>query len=149
MADIDDDPDHPTLEPGIVPGEWLDRRCIGTGEHPGPFADVGRSDSIAHLRTALAASLVRHALDDLDAGDLRPRAPRRFTQEISRYVFEHGRGPDGAHLLGIRYRSRLGDELVNWAIFEGTEPTSQVCTSIPQDDPALARALQLHRLTLK
>jgi hypothetical protein len=35
---------------GLVPAEWLERRCIGTACHHGRFADVGESDSLAHLR---------------------------------------------------------------------------------------------------
>ena len=148
MAEIDQDPEYPTLDPGLVPKEWLTARCIGTASHAGPFADVGHSDSIAHLRAMLAALLVRHGLDDLDAGDLRRRAPRRFTQEISRYVFEHGRDASGTQLLGICYRSRLGDELVSWAIFEGTEPDDRISHPISSDDPDLRRALNMHQLQL-
>ncbi len=58
----------------------------------------------------LAAELVRFKLDDLDAGDIRARAPREFSQRVSRYVCEAGQHD------GICYRSRLGDELINWAI---------------------------------
>ena len=49
--------------------------------------------------------------------------PRALTQEISRYVFVHARDAGGRPVAGLRYLSRLGDDLVNWAIFE-TEPPS-------------------------
>jgi hypothetical protein len=48
------------------------------------IVDLGHSDSLAHLRTALADRILHHGLDDLDAGDICRRAPRRLTQEISR-----------------------------------------------------------------
>jgi hypothetical protein len=96
---------------------------------------------VAHLRAALASRLVHYGLDDLDAGDLRRRAPRAFTQEISRYVFERGVAEDGEPLLGIRYLSRLGDDIENWAIFEDSEPYDKVSEEIDRDDPDLLAAL--------
>lgn len=148
IADIDEDPGFPTLTTGLVPAGWCTGRRIGAARHAGPFADVGNSDSIAHLRSALLPRIVHHGLDDLDAGDLRRRAPRRFTQEVSRYVFEHGRAADETPLTGIRYASRLGDELANWAIFEGSEPHAQTSAPIKADDPNLLRALGMYGLEL-
>jgi hypothetical protein len=101
---------------------------------------------LAHLRSALAARLLHYGLDDLDAGDLRQRAPRALTQEISRYVFETGSGDAGAALDGIRYLSRLGDDIVNWAMFEGTEPDEQTNSSIEPDDPDLLAAMEKFNL---
>ncbi len=65
---------------------------------------------------------------------------RAFTQEISRYVFERGvfeRGvaEHGERLLGIRYLSRLGDDIENWATFEGSEPHEKTSEEISRDDP--------------
>ncbi len=37
-------------------------------------------------------------------------------------MFERGVTTEGEPLLGIRYLSRLGDDIEKWAIFEGTEP---------------------------
>jgi hypothetical protein len=45
---------------------------------------------------------VHYGLEDLDGGELRRRAPRAFTQEISRYVFARGVAEHGERLLGIR-----------------------------------------------
>jgi hypothetical protein len=119
------DADFPApLPAGGVPVEWCDTRAVGSARHTGTFADVGRSESLAHLRSALAARALHYGFDDLDAGELRRRVPRAFTQEISRHVFVHGRDDGGRPLAGLRYLSRLGDDLVNWAIFE-TEPPVQ------------------------
>lgn len=148
-AEIDEDDDqHPTIPPGIVPADWPDHRHIGSARHPGAFADVGHSDSLAHLRAALAARIVHYKLDDLDGSALRSQAPRRLTQEISRYVFAHGVDSQAASLAGIRYMSRLGDELENWAIFEGTEPVDQTTEPIARDDKDLHAALVKLDLTL-
>ena len=123
---------YPTIAPGVVPADWYAARTIGTARHDGPFADIGQSGSLAELRAALASRLVHYGLDDLDAGELRRRAPRAFTQEISRYVFERGVTEEREPLIGIRYLSRLGDEIENRAIFEGTEPYNERSDAIAQ-----------------
>ena len=64
-----------------------------------------------------------------------------MTQELSRYVFETGYDEHGATLDGIRYLSRLGDEIVNWAIFEGTDPQEQTNAAIEAGDSDLLEAL--------
>jgi hypothetical protein len=140
-AEIEDDDGFPTIPPGLVPAEWPCNRCVGTATHEGQFADVGHSDSLAHLRTALASRLVHYEFDDLDASELRLRTPRAFTQEISRYVFERGVDAGGQSLAGIRYRSRLGDDFENWAIFEGTELSDTANDPVQCDDPGLLAAL--------
>jgi hypothetical protein len=137
IAGDPEDGAYPGLIPaGVVPREWLETRVLGTATHPGAFVDLGHSDSLAHLRVALAARVLHHGLDDLDAGAIR-RAPRAFTQEVSRHLFEHGRDEDGWAVAGVRYRSRLGDEFINWAIFEPNPPVDDRSEAIDSDDPAL------------
>jgi hypothetical protein len=102
----------------VVPTEWLETRLFGTARHEGGFVDLGSSDSLAYLRAALADRVLHHGLDDLDAGAIR-RAPRAFTQEIS----------------------RLGDEFVNWAIFEPTVASETSSDAIDPDDEALLAVL--------
>ena len=137
-----DDADYPEPIPvGLVPTEWPDTRLVGTATHEGGFVDLGHPDSLAHLRVALAHRVVHHGLDDLDAGAIR-RAPRAFTQEISRYVFEHARNDDGEPIAGVRYLSRLGDEFVNWAIFEPSRPSDTDGHAIDRDDEALVAVFE-------
>ena len=134
---------HPEALPGgVVPIEWIETRVLGTARHGGGFVDLGRSESLAHLRTALADRVLHHGLDDLDAGDVRRRAPRRLTQEISRYLFERGRDAKGDTVAGVRYHSRLGDEFVNWAIFEPNQPSDATSEPIDRDDDALRAVLE-------
>lgn len=72
---------------------------------------------------------------------MRLRAPRALTQAISRYLYERS-GPEGrARFAGIRYASRLGDELVNWAIFEPTRLERARSQPLQPDDPDLGTAL--------
>jgi hypothetical protein len=139
------DHDAPTSPAGLVPREWLANRCLGVASVThARFADVAHSDSIAHLRQALAPRLVPYGLDDFDGGDLRSRAPRRLTQEISRHVYDQG-------FAGLRYPSRLGDDIVNWALFE-PPPLQRVVTRAQRlraDDPDLRAALKTLGLTLR
>lgn len=125
----------PSLGAGVVPIEWCATRAIGAARHAGSFADVGQSASLATLRSALAARALHFGLDEFDAGELRRRAPRAFTQEISRHVFVHGRDAQGRALAGLRYESRLGDELVNWAIFETEPPHDALSDPVDPEDP--------------
>jgi hypothetical protein len=99
IAGDDGEDGYPTIPPGVVPANWRASRRIGAARHDGPFADIGQSGSLAHLRAALASRLVHHGLGDLGGSELRRRAPRAFTQEISRYVFERGVAEDGERLL--------------------------------------------------
>ena len=83
-----------------------------------------------------------------DAGTIRAVAPRAFTQEISRYVFEtvheHHNGP----ICGIGYLSRLGDEIENWAIFEPSQPDDATSRPIERADPDLQIALEKFDLAI-
>jgi hypothetical protein len=146
LAEIDDDPAYPTIEAATVPSEWLQTRCAGAARADSlPFVDISHSRSLALLRHELASRLVHYGLDDLDAGDIRKRTPRALTQEVSRYVFER---PEA--FAGIRYLSRLGDELTNWGIFEGSELDAilEDNEAIEPDDPDFVSALETLHLTL-
>jgi hypothetical protein len=90
-----------------VPRTWLEARVLGEANVEGLFVDIGDTTSLATLRTVLAAGAIHHGLDEIDAATIRLRAPRAFTQQVSRYVYEQG------SFVGIRYRSRLGDDLLN------------------------------------
>lgn len=117
----------------------VDRRCLGSTRLAGTFCDIGHPATLAHLRGTLAGRLVHYGLDDLDAGDVRRRWPRRFTQDVSRLVFEQG-ADGGRAFAGIRSSSRLGDEIDNWVIFKPTELHGAHSEPI-DDDPDLLMAL--------
>jgi hypothetical protein len=139
---------YETLAAGVVPASWLDDRTLGIARCDAAFADVGHARSLAALRTALAADVVRYGLEDVDAAAIRAAVPRGFTQEISRYVYEctdeQGDGP----FRGIGYLSRLGDDIRNWAIFEPAEVEVLEGPELDRDDPDLRRALSLYELEL-
>ncbi|MBV9322862.1 MAG: RES family NAD+ phosphorylase [Chloroflexi bacterium] len=129
--------------PGAVPRSWLDTRACGEATVEGVFADVGEARSLTVLRIALAVRALYYGLADLDGATIRVSAPRRFTQEISRFVYESDDA--GKRFTGIRYLSRLGNQFVNWAIFEpppDIDSPLQTMSSdaIQAEDPDLAEA---------
>jgi hypothetical protein len=135
---------------GVVPLRWLVGRRIGEAMVSGNFVDVGSASALATFREHLAGRAIHYGLNEIDAATIRLRAPRRFTQEMARFLYEwheeHG------NCAGIRYRSRLGDELVNWAIFEPS-PDNDLdlrtsSTEIDADDPDLLTALDVLNLAL-
>jgi hypothetical protein len=134
-----------------VPRAWLERRKIGEATLQGRFVDVGDARSLATIRSELAASAIHFGLDDIDAATIRLKAPRAFTQTVSRFVYEQ-RDEHGS-FAGIRYGSRLGDQFVNWAIFEpapdAASPFVSVSShSVEADDPELNAALDVLGLSL-
>ena len=50
---------------------------------------------------------------------------------------------------GISYRSKHGDDLENWAIFEPSTPIECTTTTVDTDDPDLLVAMNLHGLTFE
>ncbi len=137
--------------PAGVPWAWLGTRMVGEATVQGRFADVGDVRTLAALRTALAATAIHFGLDEIDGATIRLRAPRAFTQAVSRFVYEQ-RDEQGS-FAGIRYGSRLGDQFVNWAIFEPAPEApgpfrSISASSVEVDDPDLRSALDVLGLAL-
>lgn len=145
---VGDDGDEEPPAAGVVPAEWVDQRCVGRGALVGDYADVGHHESLAELRAALAARVVHHGLHDLDAATLRLTAPRAFTQEVSRYVFDQTAAGQ-RRWNGLSYLSKHGDDLRNWAVFEPAAPDVIDVTEFNREDRDLITALALHDLTLE
>lgn len=153
LAAIAGDDSEAPLAAGTVPLDWVARRRLGIGGLAGRYAAVGSARSLQFIRSTLAASALRHHLTEIDAATIRLTAPRAFTQQISRLVYECP-GDDGAPFAGIQYASRLGDEFENWALFEptasGPDPLHDVrIEHVTGDDPDLLRAAALLRLRLE
>ncbi len=152
LAEIAPDPGEPsdaTLPAGTVPRRWLADRAVGRGRLMGSYCEIAHSDSLAWLRTAMAARLVHYGLADLDAASVRLSVPRRFTQEIGRRIYELADERGERRFAGLRYLSRLGDEIENWAIFEPAEILDQGTEALEEGDPDFAEALERLGLTLR
>lgn len=137
-----DAPGPQALAPGHVPRSWLDNRRVGRASVNGQFVAIGRSESLSWLREQMADRVIHYGIRDLDGAAIRSSVPRRFTQEISRRVFEiaaNGR----RRYEGIAYQSRLGDEFHNWAIFEPADITPiGFAEDIGDSDPDLEEAVR-------
>jgi hypothetical protein len=149
LAEIDGPDTGPPA--GVVPWSWLSNRSSGEAIVSGRFADIGNASTLATLRNALAKNAIRYGLGDIDGATIRLSAPRAFTQEVSRFV--HDWTDSDRRFTGIRYLSRLGNDFVNWAIFEappGEASSLESTTSgdIASDDGDLAKALQVLGLSL-
>lgn len=99
----------------------------------------------------MAGRLIHHGILDLDAAAIRLGAPRRFTQEISNYIYKLSVPDATPRFAGIEYESRFGDNYQNWAIFErpGRDPISDpIVRPILRDDPSLHAALAVLGLKL-
>jgi len=129
------------VPPGIVPREWLNGRRMGSADRHGTFADIGAAEWISKLRHGLAALLISLGVPDFDASVLQRSAPRILTQRISEFVY--GEGFDG-----IRYLSKYGNDIENWALFEPVDLTARNQRDIPPDDADLNTALRIFSLTL-
>jgi RES domain len=144
LADIDGPDDGPL--PGVVPGDWRPKRIWGEAIISGRFADVGDANSLTTLRMSLASRAIHYRLKDIDGAAIRLSAPRAFTQEVSRFIYESTNA--GSPFTGIRYQSRLGDAFVNWAIFEPLPAMASPLVSVTNhpiaaDDPDLLEALRI------
>lgn len=147
LAEIDGEDDCFPI--GRVPASLIQNRLISSATPNGTFADVRCAASLAYLRTAMAERLVHYGLSDLDGATIRLSVPRTFTQEVSRHIFELTE-PESSQrrFAGICYSSRLGDEYVNWAVFEDSDGNPGVIIPISfepitEDDPDLCRALEI------
>lgn len=133
--------------PGQLPREWLESHAVGTARAPGAFAEVGTARSLAYLRERLADRALHYGIDELDAAAIRHAHPRAFTQELSRLTFECADDTGEPQFVGVAYRSRLGDEFENWAVFEpsGDDGRLGERTSQPTEDgdPDFVAALEL------
>jgi hypothetical protein len=150
LEDIVTDDEDRAVPPGHLPVTWLRGRVIGEALVTARCAQVGHSRSLACLRGELAALVVRYRLEDLDGSAIRLRAPRAFTQHVSRFVYECTAEDGAAQFHGIHYLSRFGDDLGNVALFElpaTDDPVSGgTVTPISLDDPALQDAMAHHGL---
>ena len=126
---------------GVVPGEWFDVRRIGSAEAHGQFADIGASEWMATLRRRLAPLLIQLGIPDFDASVLQRSGPRELTQRVSRFVYDEG-------FDGIRYLSKYGHDIENWALFEPAELTAVRRESIRPDDADLRQALGIFDLVV-
>lgn len=118
-----DDPDNLAADDhesprGAVGYDWLEGRQFGRA------AQVGRYCFITHSRTVAAidraGQFAAHGVPprDVDAALLKQSEDRVLTRSIARWVYDLRDDQRNALVDGLEFRSRLGDEIRLWAIFE-------------------------------
>jgi hypothetical protein len=140
LAEIEGEDDF--VPAGVVPREWFDSRVIGSAEAHGRFADIGASEWISMLRRRLASLLISLGIPDFDAAVLQRSGPRRLTQNVSQFVYRQ-------EFNGIRYLSKYGHDIENWALFEPADLTATREDEIRRDDPDLLEALRIFNLVVR
>lgn len=121
---------------GQVPRNWCPNRVLGTASADGEYADVCGAEWIAALRRKLGSECLRLGFPDLDAAALQSHSPRILTQLVSRVVYNMG-------LAGVYFRSRYGQNLENWALFEPCRIRGMKSEPVEPDHPALLKAMQI------
>ena len=106
-----------------------------------PCADICSSEWVGRLRSILLPYFSGLGIKVFDASTLLATSPRRLTQLVSRFVYESG-------FRVIRYPSKHGLELENWAFLDCVPVNNPGVEEIRLDDPDLQQALKLHALQL-
>lgn len=116
LQDIDEDDQdrhaYSSIEPGLVPLQWLDPRSIATGTLTGTFCVVASSETVATLYPNFIGQALSLGLTDFDAAALKDARPRQLTQSVATWLYEN------ADVDGVSFSSRHGDDLTLWAVFE-------------------------------
>jgi hypothetical protein len=125
---------------GKVPADYLSTRTMGIARVQAECADLCTSEWIAKLRVKLLPHATEFQLTDIDASVLQRSSPRQLTQLISRLVYDSG-------ATGIRYLSKFGHDLENWALFEPVAILAKRTEALKADDPDLVKALEILKLS--
>jgi hypothetical protein len=157
---IDDPDDQTSLFPDYAAGtldfSWFSRRQAGRALLSGRFCYVTHSNSVAALRSRFSPA--DFGLDDVDfdAALLKDSEVRALTRSVARWLYDQKDLQSGEPLIdGIEFRSRHGDDLRAWAIFErvddgpiSTHLTDLQVAELTPETTALKAALELHGLQL-
>jgi hypothetical protein len=114
---------------------------LGSATKHGSYADIYGGEWIAILRRDLAADCAKRGIAELNAGVLEQPGLRELTQRASRLVY-HGA------FDGIRYFSRYGHHICNWALFEPFKILPKGAAPLDPRDPDFQEALAIHHLRL-
>jgi hypothetical protein len=139
-----DDPDNLAAHedeapPGAIGYDWLSGRQFGRATQLGRYCFITHSRTIAAL--VRAGLFAPHGIAPRDADAAQLKADNRaLTRSIARWVYDL-RGDDRGELVdGIEFRSRLGDEIRMWAVFERSPDEARRHTHLirPQQNAPVA-----------
>jgi len=126
LAEIEDDDDaaryYPDPERGAIGMEWLSGRLYARGTQTGTYAEVTHAQALALLVDAGVFSRLGIAPRDVDASLLKDPKQRDVTRTVARYLYDIRNATTLQPAVdGIAFRSRMGDDIRLWAVFERGE----------------------------
>lgn len=143
FGEIENAGDDDRIPFGIVPLSFIFSREIGRAHLSGEFVDVAVAETIGVLRIQAADICITHSIQDVDLSALCSSTPRAFTQAISRFIYERDHA-------GVRYLSKYGADIENWAVFEPFDRViPHASDRISPKDEDLRQALEIHGLRLQ
>lgn len=146
---IDDDADESHLysdpERGALDLSWLNGRLFGSAVQTGRYAEVTMAEALGFLDGAGVFARLGIPPRAVDAALLKEAAKRDITRTVARFLFDL-RAPHSATPLvnGVAFRSRMGDDIRMWAVFErGEEPVSEFISPAGGHQPVTAEQADL------
>lgn len=137
-------------QPGTVDLSWLEHRCYARGYQVGTYAEVTYAESLTFLKRMGVFDRLGIPPRDVDVSILKDPRRRTVTRTIARYLFELRNANRQPLVDGVAFRSRLGDDIRLWAVFERSEAeVSELITpaeeaqAVTEDTPALLRAFEM------
>jgi hypothetical protein len=122
LAQIDDDAgdaaEHPEPDRGGVGLDWLGGRRFGSAQQRGTYAEVTHAESMGYLVEAGAFDALGIPPSRVDAALLKDPSDRRITRTVARFLFDQYDELRRPVVDGIAFRSRMGDDIRMWAVFE-------------------------------
>ncbi|MEO6201543.1 MAG: RES family NAD+ phosphorylase [Cryobacterium sp.] len=158
-----EDPDgsvslYPDAPSGTVGYKWLERHIAGSAQQTGRYCFVTHSKTIAALQASFPFAKFDQPGALLDASILKDASRRGLTRSIARWLYDL-RDTDQNDLVdGVEFRSRFGDELRIWAVFErlpdkflhiSQRIDGEEILPLDPDGPAMRHVFELHGLRWK
>jgi len=153
IEDPDDQAAHYSEYPaGTINFSWFDDRVACRADQTGRYCYVTHSNSVAVLRQHFDPARYGIQAADFDAALLKDSAPRVLTRSVARWLYQLGEPDSGIPAVdGVEFRSRHGDDLRMWAVFERPDQgevspqlVQRVGVDLSPESPDLIRALELH-----
>jgi hypothetical protein len=151
-GEIDKHPDAPS---GTVGYRWLEERFGGSADLAGRYCFVSHSDTISALRARFPFKRFGLTPILLDASVLKDGGQRDVTRSIARWIFDLRDDLQNDLVDGIEFRSRFGDDLRVWAVFERVTDSelrtsarveNEAALDLHPDTPEVVEAFRLHGL---
>lgn len=131
------------MDPGAIPADWRAKRELirvvpGEGN---AFLDFDHSITLVSFRKSLADVLEPYYRGDLDLSVVKS-PDRRISRTVGLWVY------DNTGYSGIRYTSRLGNNYINWAVFDRAQLETVETLAIHKDHPKLKTIAESYELTI-